>query len=311
MRQVAIQPLKEFGLVDSSGERFNSFRRNPIGDEFIELVCRDFRPYRRSVVDHLVKWVSGKHRKVETGPLREAISPLVTLPRIAADFLRHRIVSGSDDDANRRKNSFAWANEIKTNKNLQKNWNHKPKILSDAHWSDLHAGAMFFLARDTAISLLDQVECEIGESSKQKLNLDAVLPSSIKSACSELRTTARTFLQLNYDPTSDGSATNFCRECCVDSDVAVIENLLAREGRVLRQSGRNVIPGSAFRGFTSNSVTVARSDEEDGEETKSTVEPSFPEGISNRTKRMYLLNLDLDGILDAQLYDTRDDGDES
>lgn len=311
MRQVTIQPLKEFGLVDSSGERFNSFRCNPIGNEFVDLACRDFKPYRRSVVNHLVHWVTGEEGKARSTKLRDALSPLLAMPEIACDFLRQRIVSGSDDDASRRQNSFAWADQIKANSNSPMNWDRKPRVLSEVHWSDLRAGAKFFLARDAAIGVLDQVELAIGNSSKQKLSLDAALPSSIKNACAELRLAANVFLQLEYDPTSDVSATKFCRECCGDSNVTVIENLLAREGRVLRQAGRNVIPGAAFRGVIFDSAKEARSDEEDGEETKSSIQSSFPEGISNRAKRMYLLNLDLGRVLDSHLYATQANGEGS
>lgn len=154
MRQVTIQPLKEFGLVDSSGERFNSFQRNPIGEEFVDLVCREFRPHRRSVVDHLVRWVAGEQGKARSNELRDALSPLLPMPEIACDYLRQRIVSGSDDHANRRRNSFEWADQIMADNNSQMKWDRQPKFLVEAHWNDLRAGANFFLARDAAINVL-------------------------------------------------------------------------------------------------------------------------------------------------------------
>jgi hypothetical protein len=310
MRQVTIQPLKEFGLVDSSRERFNSFQSNTIGSEFVDLVCHELKPYRRSVVDHLTHWVGGEIGKVQTPTLCAALSPLEPLPQIASDFLRHRIVSGGDGDANRRQNSFAWANRLKRKGATPPDWDDKPPMLDEHHWNDLRAGAKFFLARDSAISLLNQVEVEVGNSSQRKLNLDKQLPSVIVEACQELRKVAVAFLDLEYDPTTDTAATRFSRECSGDSNVQIIENLLIRDGHVLRQSGRSVSPGVAFRGHLSREVHIARSDEEDGEETETSTEVSFPKGTSNRAYRMFLLNLDLDGELDERLNAPEDNGGE-
>jgi len=308
MRQVTIQPLIEFGLIDSAGERFNSFRSNSIGSEFVDLVCRKLRPHRRSVVDHLVYWVNGEQGKAKTPTLHEALSPLLPLPRNACDFLRQRIVRGGDEDAQRRQNSFAWANQIKESESVSPGWNDKPPKLDERHWSDLKAGAKFFLARDAAIVLLDQIELEIGNSSQQKLNLDEQMSVKIIAACHELRQVAQAFIDHGHDPSADISATRFSRECIADSDVQVIENLLMREGRVLRQSGRNVVPGTAFRGILSGSTGMARSDEEDGEEVENDLSSLFPAGISNRVGRMFLLNRDLDREMDSWLNPSESEG---
>jgi hypothetical protein len=83
--------------------------------------------------------------------------------------------------------------------------------------------------------------------------------------------------------------------------------LLAREGRVLRQCGRDILPGVAFRGFQVDTPESARSPEEDGAEA--TVEKTIPlpEGISYRIRNLFLLNIDLHGELSDWLGEAEDE----
>ena len=53
-------------------------------------------------------------------------------------------------------------------------WEVKPQALDDADWSDLHAGALFFGARDAAIALLDQIEVAMARRAEATLSLDAL-----------------------------------------------------------------------------------------------------------------------------------------
>ena len=51
----------------------------------------------------------------------------------------------------------------------------------------------------------------------------------------------------------------FCRECTEQVDARLLERLLLREGHVLRQRGRDILPGVAFRGIQVIPSGAARS----------------------------------------------------
>ncbi len=315
MRQATIQPLLALGLVESTDERFNAFTCSPVGHDFINEVCQGFNPYNsRSVMDHLVGWVKGKHAKVRSSELTGALSPIKSMSESGRHFLRERIVSGTGVEKSRRQNSLCWVKSL--DDQLQSmtsqpkiSWDRKPAKLDESHWSDLHAGALFFMARDAAIDLLDQIEAHLGNQSEESLSLDKPLPKVVTQFCDTLRKCSNAFLELACDPTHGNSAAKFCRECTANSDVQVIERLLAREGRVLRLRGREVIPGAAFRGGQVVASEKARSDEEGGQETDaddSVQLPDLPDGISRRVYNLIWLNRDLRG----QLGDWFGDADE-
>jgi len=271
MRQATIQPLRAFGFVESSGERFSGFSCNVTGEDFIDAVCGEFRPSNRSVMEHLVRWAKGEPVSLKTPELRRALSPIEAMTTLGREFLRERAVAGGNHESQRRKDVFQWIDHRRTNPKLQIAWDTKPKMLEEDHWRNLHTGSLFFITRDAAINVLDQ----------------------------------------NYDPSPNSDATVFCRQCNDSEDSRMIENLLLREGRVLQQKGNDVVPGSAFRGSPIAEPETARSDEEGGEETQIPNNIQWPPGISRRVRNLFLFNLDLRGELDRWLAPTVSEGTQS
>jgi hypothetical protein len=294
MRQATVQPLRALGVVESSGERFNAFRCTQHGEAFIDAACAAFKPYKRSVLDLLFLWAKGVQEEVRTSSeLRRALSPLESMSESAREFLRERIVQGTGMEAARRRNALDWVEALRDKTQQQIRWNARPTMLDDFHWRDLRAGALFFAVRDAAIALLDQIESHIGTTVDRRLSLDAPLTGTVVKKLISLREHAQTFLDDNYDPSPVGEATMFCRECTEQVDTRLLEKLLFREGHVLRQRGRDIVPGVAFRGIQVSPSEAARSPEEDGAEAELAQVIPLPEGISHRVRNLFLLNLDL------------------
>ena len=294
MRQATVQPLRALGLVESTGERFNAFVCTELGHDFIDAVCADFKPHNRSVLDHLVGWAKGTHDDVKSSrPLTKALTPLDPMSKRAREVLRERIVQGTGDEASRRRKALDWVERLRIESQPQIAWDTKPAMLDDDHWRDLHAGARFFVARDAAIALLDQIEAHIANQAEPHMSLDAPLPQAVTNSIKLLREHAINFLDCNYDPSPGASAGIFCRECTEQADARLVEKLLAREGRVLRQRGREIIPGVAFRGIPVTEPETARSPEEGGAEAEVKKTIPLPAGISHRVRNLFLLNLDL------------------
>ena len=168
-------------------------------------------------------------------------------------------------------------------------------MLDEAHWRDLHSGALFFAVRDAAVVLLDRVEAYIAnQSDEQRLSLQAALPAAITEGIQEIRASAATFLKQQHDPSPDGMANRFCRECTNADDATLLAMLVARcEGRGLQhRSTGDIVPGVAFRGRQASGATT-RSAEEDGIETEVKQAIPLPDHISNRVRNLFLLHLDL------------------
>jgi len=308
MRQATVQPMRALGLAESAGERFNAFGCTQFGDDFVDAVCDGLRPFNRTVLDHLVGWCQDAGYNVRTSwPLTAALSPLNSMPENARDLLRDRLVQGSGANATRRRKALGWIEGLRRNPPRSFTWDNKPEALDESHWRDLHAGALFFAARDAAITLLDHIEAHIANQVGQQMSLDSKLPEAIVSKISTLRANAQVFLDNKYDPSPELDATAFCRECAGQSDVRVLERLLAREGRVLRQCGRDILPGVAFRGFQVDATESARSPEEDGAEAVVEKTVPLPEGISYRIRNFFLLNIDLHGELGDWLGEAEDE----
>ncbi len=301
MRQATIQPLRSLGLVESSGERFNGFSITNVGREFIEDVCGGVQSFSMKVEKRLVSWASGVDDRVKSSPLRKALSPIEVMPIDGRRFLRERLVASDDTDASRRKNALAWVDSCRANPYLPIHWNDKPTMIDDEHWRNLHAGARFFLARDAAITLLDKIEELIGSRTVKKLSLTEPLPTAIVDHCEELLAIASEFLADGCDPSPQDGATVFCQQCVVDSPAIAIRHLLAREGRVLQLNGDEIVPGSAFRGVPADEAPEIVSDEDGGTETPPPETVSWPPGISQRVRNLFLLNLDLRGELGNRL----------
>jgi hypothetical protein len=303
MRMATVQPLRALSVVDAQAERFNAYRMNELGREFIDSGCGAYTPYNRGVVEHLVGWAIGEHGKVSSsGDLTGALSPLSRPSATACESLRDLLVKGAGAEAARRRRVLAWVDELRHAPRAA-SWKQVPKLLDESHWRDMQSGALFFRARDEAIGLLEAIETQISGQVDQKFHLDGPVLAPVSRRATSLRAAARAFLDYEHDPSPEQMGSVFCRECIDRNLVGMIEKLVERDGRVLVQRGRFVVPGSAFRGRTDD-VTEANSDEASVETALPPGMP-LPEGISHRVGNLYLLNLDMRGELDAWLKKER------
>lgn len=313
MRMATVQPLLALGLVEASSERFNAFRcslrrielnqyRSLPGRAFIDAVCTDYNPHKRSVLNHLIGWTKGAHNDVQSSePLQKALSPLVPLSLNAREFLRERLVQGTGDEVQRRRAALAWVDDLRRTSQPTITWEDKPPNLEEAHWRDLHAGALFFKARDAVIGVLDRLEAHIANQIEQRFSLDDLVPGSIAGEMESLRRQAQAFLDKRHDPSPGELARVFCRECVDSSDANLIANLVRRDDRVLRLRGRAVLPGAAFRGDQTQHPNAAHAGDEEDAEADDPHTIAWPAGISDRLRKLFLLNLDLHGKLDEWL----------
>lgn len=300
MRMATVTTLPALGLVKASGSRFNSFACSEEGLAFVEAVCDGYRPFKRSVLDHLVKWVCGDDPRIDNDHLRRALSPLQPLSLAAREQLHARLQQGAagepEVDRARRNDALQWVMSRRRGA-VPVTWASRPaQIRSAAHWADLQAGALFFMARDAALVVLDELEVEIG-SPKRRFVLGAGIPPRIRASLDVLRPAAQAFLN-SENTVSEARA--FCIECVSASDEEVLKQLVGRDGRILRRLGTDVCAGPAFKGGEHE----AGADEPDPEASRSVEDPAWPEGISQRIRNLWWLGLDLDGLLDAWLGPT-------
>lgn len=230
--------------------------------------------------------------------MREALSPLVPLPKNAREFVRERLVQGVGDEVRRRQSALQWVEELRASPPSSLPWDSKPGLLAEDHWQDLHAGAKFFMARDAAIALLDRVEAWIASQNVPRLSLQKI-PNTLDDALALLRQKARAFLDENHDPTP--LAGEFCRECIQSDCAGLLAALVKRDDRVLRLRGNDVVPGPAFRGQVAFQADEANGQGEDDSEVTTRQDIPWPSGISRRIRNLFLLNLDLNGELDQWL----------
>lgn len=307
MRMATVQALRTLGFVESGGERFNTFTCTPHGHAFTDMVCGDHRSHKNTVKEFLVKWVKGDGRS--TNGLKDVLSPKKAMPLEACEFLQERLIAADWDGvgANRRKAAQALVENLRINPNQKFSWDQKPPMLEQTHWKDLQSGGLFFLARDAAITVLDQLELQIGNQTEQRLSLQNPLPEQIQSAIGWLRQKATDFINLNHDSSPGKMATHFAQECMHAKDGEVVTNLVQRDGRVLKWRDPYVLPGMAFIGTDRANQSITIDAQEDGGievDTPSNVK--WPEGISYRVPNLFLLNLDLHGELDDWLTGSAD-----
>jgi hypothetical protein len=184
-------------------------------------------------------------------------------------------------------------------------WEAKPDTIADDHWRDLYVGGLFFTVRDAAIAVLDRLEEHLANRSEPRHSLADPLPQSLGGEIQALRHHAQSFLKRNYDPSPDRLAGIFCRECAVGDDANLIESLVNRDGRVLRNRERTILPGSAFRRRQTQDSDAARSAEEVKTDVAMEQTIEWPAGISHRIQNLFTLNLDLHGELGRWLAATQ------
>jgi len=297
MRMATVQALPALGFVESDSTRFNAFSCSDAGRIFIEEVTKKYRPYNRTVVDHLTKWVQGESDKLkDSRPLREVLSPLELFPKDAISLLRERFIQGgneSQEDKERRGNALAWVDALRI-KPERLTWEVRPPKISKEHWHDLQAGALFFETRTAAIAVLDVVEAHIeNQCAGRSMSLNAEVPSALIPAIENLKSAAKKYLAFKH---ADKEASTFCGECTKDDTSEILRSVVKRDGLVLRLIRDEIKPGPAFRG----SVTQSNADDED-QITPQAGSIPLPEGISYRVRNLYLLNLDMHDELDGWL----------
>jgi hypothetical protein len=306
MRMATVQALPAIGMVASEWERFNSFSCKAHGQTLIDYACAPFRPHNSNVLACLTAWANGERNGVTTHALSKALNPMEAMAPAAREFLHERIVQKGGAQESRRGAALAWVERLRTVTPNAMQWEMRPAELDESHWNDLHAGALFFKVRDAAVVLLDLVEGLVARRGERQLALSAPLDPIIERQIATIRGLANDFLVKDCDPSPDRQASAFCRECLNPDDRKVLENIVKRDGRVLRLRDGLIVPGVAFRG-----IGTGPEDSQEGPHVDDAIEVKtipLPEGISERVRNLFLLNADLHGDMmrwmnSAQSYD--------
>lgn len=303
MRMSTVNALPALGFVDATGSRFNSFTCNAQGEAFVDAVAEGCNPYNRTLVDHLVIWLVGNKVGVDSDAMYRALSPVLPLPPQARELLHARLEQGvageSAESRIRRGDALRWVRSRDRGAAPQI-WAQRPvEITSEAHWADLHAGALFFIARDAALAVLDEVELEIG-TPERRFDPGAVLSPQVVAGLTTLRAAAQAFLDTRH-PAAEARA--FCTECTAASEGAVLRRLAERDGRILRLLGEQIGAGPAFRGGERESAA----EDVAADAAPPADDPTWPEGISRRIHNLWWLGLDLDGRMDEWLAPSVDE----
>lgn len=308
MRMRTVQALPQLGFVATDSSRFNAFACSQAGKDFVDAACDGFSPFKRGVIDHLVRWVVFKEDRVKSVELHDALSPITSLPPRALELLMERLLQGGDHESaehkQRRRDALAWVESQRKTRIGHTSWSSAPpEISSDAHWRDLRAGAMFQAAREAAIAALDALEAHISRSADgERFCLSSSVPSAVLLRLTELRHAANSFLEERHQ---DRDANAFCGECNSDDPIKVLTALVARDGRVLRLKERDVVPGPAFQ----RGGAPQQEHEDNAADTADSAPAiqgglAWPPGISARLQNLFLLNADLRGELDQWLDKT-------
>lgn len=307
MRMATLQPLSALGLVDADGTRFNAFACSKQGRELIDAFCADQNPcyYSKSVLEYLCDWTLDKPSTSNiavNGKLRAALSPIEPMANSAREVLKSRLLQGGRNesiaDRARRRAALAWVDMLREPTNQPIDWSAKPDQIDDAHWHDLYTGALFFMARDAALGVLDRLETHIGNMSAQRFSLDLAIPERLKLDLRLLRDSATTYLKQEHP---DEIARAFCRECVHPDDTVLLANIVRRDERVLRLCGRVVLPGPAFRGSQNQESNADIESPDEAGSAAVADEIALPKGISHRIRNMFYLNLDMHGELSTWL----------
>ncbi|KJV32519.1 hypothetical protein VI08_12350 [Luteibacter yeojuensis] len=173
-------------------------------------------------------------------------------------------------------------------------WERPPAMLARDHWLDLSEGAAFTQVRDSAIAVLNCLESLLGRTSTARLKLSQG-DERLEGHLDSLRHLARAFLGGERDKQfTREDARSFCLDCCDESDVSLIRMLVMRDGRVLRLSGNDVVPGHAFvQG--ANSMADGTEGDRSNDEAQRADGVKWPAGASYRLGNLYSLWHDLGG----------------
>lgn len=293
-RMGTVKALPSLNLVENDATRFNSFRLTDSGEGLIESIAQNFNDSRRSqhLEDVLVNWIKGRGLPVKNSSFTNLLSPLQPLNKPICNEIRDRILYHGDmDSVERRKAIFDWIKIVDSKKTNHSDWNRKPFIITEKHWKDMRAGALFEVVRKNALQVLDELEILLDRNDRSKIDI-AMAAKMARKKIKDLKKAASDFINFKYDDSSlDFMATVFCKEC-FQNDHDVIRRLVERDNSGLRMDVGFIIPGPAFRGVPSQNH-VDLEDEEEIDEPE--LWERLPENISHRVSNMFYLYQDLEG----------------
>lgn len=294
MRMQTVQAVLELGLVKSTGQRFNSYAMTAAGHAFLDAAFRELaRPHGAAHLTALQNWVCGSDRNVNTDTICDLLSPVEPLPLPAREQLRHLLVNGVTEDAARRRNLLEWMEDLRHGRAKR---DEQPRQLSATHWHEVQAGRLFFQLQAAALALLDIVEALLAQLTPHEIAPSGLTQGPVRAALADLRNAAAVYLEHGYLDEQGTGAGTFARACTDASDARLIEKLVSLDERVLRMRDGRVVPGDAF----SSDARLAESEAEEDDGQPGVV-AAVPPGVSYRINNLYLLNLDLNGALEAAL----------
>lgn len=304
MRMAVTEPLVALGFVQASGTRFNAFTPAELGDELINAVFGHYRPYKRCIVSHLVKWVQeySTDEEVRTDSLINALAPNVP---IEADEARRLMRERLERDSERRRAALRWVESLSDGDIVA--WDDKPDIIGEDHWNDMVAGAAFTQARDKGIACLEEIETYLHQyTGALELDLLAPLPEQIRDKAEAWRAACEHYQTLPARGRGGQEALKFCSESCEGNLADAIGQLVNRDNDTLRRDGNRLVATAAFRARFNDALAEDQSEEntlqgEAGEGASDSIGIKWPEGASSRLEQLHYLIHDLAGELDDRL----------
>ena len=300
MRMQTVQALLQLGLVTSTGQRFNSYAMTTAGRAFLDAAFRELRlPHGAAHLTALQQWVCGSDRNVNTDTICDLLSPVEPLPLPAREQLRHLLVNGVSEEFTRRRNLLEWMEDLRHGRVKP---DEQPRQLSATHWHEVQAGRLFFALQAAAYAVLETIEALLAQLTPHEIAPSSLTQAPVRTTLDDLRRAAAAYLEHGYVDKAGTGAGTFARSCNDTSDARLIEKLVSLDERVLRMREGRIVPGAAF----SADARLANSEaqEEEGLPVKA---PVVPAGVSYRINNLYLLNLDLNGVLDAALASEGDE----
>ena len=265
------------GLVEGKSSRFNSFECSDEGREFVKM------GFSSGLLNRLKKWIRGRDEFPKSGSMRQELDIQTPLCKPAAAWLGEHIRNFPRPDI-RIANAMEWlqgcTEDDLVELQLSEGLGGQPTDIKDDHWSDIHAGALFFHLRDEAERLLVRLEIAMMGYAKREFPLNAHYPGPVIESIEHTKRAARSFASFSHDPTDAKSASTFVEhEILGLPNEKIVEHLVSRDGRILQLSGDGtrpvVVPGPLFGSVTTTYQGPSdKNGEEDNEENSLDAYPS-------------------------------------
>ena len=281
MRRNAVQPLSALGYVEKGSQRFNAYRLSLAGVDLVEAATEGFRPQHKSVVSFLGEWVHG-NRGLRQTPQLKCLFPAEPLPADVRHHLLTRITNADTAEGARRAAVVDW---LGSSARPRIRWGQKSRNFDQDHWCDLHRGANLQILLAACDRALAHIEAQLGNQKSQTWPVSGA--RRLRTELDEVRAAAAEFLTLANSgiPTE---AIEFAHMMSTATDVALLRELLRRDGRILQLRGDAATPGAAFAPWQVDAPTSQAR-----REGISFID--VPPGVSDRIWRMALLDRDLTG----------------